>query len=431
MDREFERIKTIINKLKSTNSRIEKEEILKENSEDYLFSEVLKFIYDPRITTGLSNSKINKIVDCNPTNYFKNLIDAMNYLNTNNTGRDKDIANIQKYIQDNSLHRKLLIDIFTNNLRLGVTAKTINKVYGKIIDTFDVMLAKKFEDYEKKICGDFILTEKLDGHRAIALNDISGLKIFTRQGQQYEGLRDLEKELELMPKGYVYDGELIAVNDKKLTSKELFRKTTSIVRSDGIKKNVNYYIFDMLPITDFWEKECKIPCIDRKKELEKAFLLHEFKNLKPVKMLYVGNDKNKVIEFLELANFSGLEGIMLNLAYAAYECKRSSNILKCKTFNDADVLVVDVIEGQGKNADKLGSIKIKFAYENEYYECNCGSGFSDEERIKYWNSPELLLNKVVTIGYFEISENKDGSYGLRFPTWKGIIRADKTEISMY
>ena len=44
----------------------------------------------------------------------------------------------------------------------------------------------------------------------------------------------------------------------------------------------------------------------------------------------------------------------------------------------------------------------------------------------------LVLNKIVTIGYFEVSQNsKTKEYSLRFPTWKGIIRNDKTEISMY
>ena len=72
----------------------------------------------------------------------------------------------------------------------------------------------------------------------------------------------------------------------------------------------------------------------------------------------------------------------------------------------------------------------EFLHEGNTYQCNCGSGFSDEERVKYFNNPELLIGKIVTIGYFEISKNEQNTYGFRFPTWKGIIRDDKTEISM-
>lgn len=48
----------------------------------------------------------------------------------------------------------------------------------------------------------------------------------------------------------------------------------------------------------------------------------------------------------------------------------------------------------------------------------------------YFDKPELIMNKIVTIGYFEVSTNQQGGVGLRFPTWKGIIRNDKNEISM-
>ena len=102
------------------------------------------------------------------------------------------------------------------------------------------------------------------------------------------------------------------------------------------------------------------------------------------------------------------------------------------TNNEADVRVLNVLEGTGKNVDKLGSITIQFEYQGQLYECNCGSGFSDEERDLYWKNPKLLINKIVTVGYFEVSKNQqDESYGLRFPTWESIIRNDKNEISMH
>jgi len=37
----------------------------------------------------------------------------------------------------------------------------------------------------------------------------------------------------------------------------------------------------------------------------------------------------------------------------------------------------------------------------------------------------------VMVGYFEVSKNSNGSYGLRFPTWEGKIRHEMTEISMH
>lgn len=146
----------------------------------------------------------------------------------------------------------------------------------------------------------------------------------------------------------------------------------------------------------------------------------------------LGNDESEIMKWLNWAKSNNLEGIMLQIADAVYECKRTKTTLKIKQFQDADLKVLDIIEGTGKNVGKLGAITVQFEVEGKLYTCDCGSGFSDDERSLYYNNKELLLGKIVTIGYFEISQNsKTKEYGLRFPTWKGIIRHDKTEISMY
>ena len=123
---------------------------------------------------------------------------------------------------------------------------------------------------------------------------------------------------------------------------------------------------------------------------------------------------------------------MININDAPYEFKRTTNLLKVKVMQDADLLVTGVYEGKSKSTKgKLGGITVKFEYGGEYYECNCGSGFTKTDRIVYWQHPELLIGKIVTIQYFEITKNDEGGYGLRFPVFTGRIRADKTEISMH
>ena len=67
---------------------------------------------------------------------------------------------------------------------------------------------------------------------------------------------------------------------------------------------------------------------------------------------------------------------------------------------------------------------------NAIYINKVGSGFSKEDREYYWNHKNEILNKIIEISYFEISNNQNGTYGLRFPVFKHI-RLDKDEISMY
>ena len=72
----------------------------------------------------------------------------------------------------------------------------------------------------------------------------------------------------------------------------------------------------------------------------------------------------------------------------------------------------------------MGAIHVRYKDGNIV---KVGSGFSDEERKLFWNSPDIILNKVVEVKYFEESQNADGSYSLRFPTWCSNIRIDKLE----
>ena len=113
---------------------------------------------------------------------------------------------------------------------------------------------------------------------------------------------------------------------------------------------------------------------------------------------------------------------MVNLCDAKYEFKRTNALLKCKKFQSLDLEVIDLEEGSGRLAGTLGAILVRYKGGNIV---KVGSGFSDEERKLYWLQPDLILNKIVEIKYFEESSSGDGAaktYSLRFPTWVSNIR---------
>ena len=109
---------------------------------------------------------------------------------------------------------------------------------------------------------------------------------------------------------------------------------------------------------------------------------------------------------------------------------KPKQLLKVKKFNEGDVLVTDILEGEGRLEGTLGKVEVQFKYKGDIYTNNIGSGFSDEEREYYWEHKDELIGKVVTIKYFEITKNEQGGFGFRFPTWKGreYIRFDKKGI---
>lgn len=237
----MEELVKIFNALKADSSKSGKEAILKANENNEIFKEVLKFVYNPYIVTGLSTKKINKkLVIDDFSFYMPNTISsAMSYLLKNNSGKDTDIKVIQAFIAHRFTEeeRELATEIVTKSLKVGITEKTINKVYGKgFIPSFAVMLAESYTKKADKVKGKFYITLKLDGNRCMAIKENGKMKFFTRNGQQVEGLVELEKDFEAFPDGQVYDGELILINENNLPSAELFRATQKVVRKDGEKK---------------------------------------------------------------------------------------------------------------------------------------------------------------------------------------------------
>ena len=147
--------------------------------------------------------------------------------------------------------------------------------------------------------------------------------------------------------------------------------------------------------------------------------------------IYYGDDKEVIQEKLREAIENNQEGLMLNLFDAPYECKRSKGLLKIKQFKDADVLVVDVVEGEGAMKGMTGALKCKFLYKSEICDVEVGTGLKEDERIKIFNDPSLVVGKVITIKMFEVSKNsKTGKYSLRFPSFQGLdyVRLDKSTL---
>ena len=144
------------------------QEILEENKDNELLKKVLWFVYNPYIVTGLSSKKINKIVN-KQIKYApaKTIEEVFEYLQEHNTGTDIDIAYVLEFIQGKP-DQEMYEQIFTKELKLGITSKTINKVFPNLIPEFNVMLAEKYWDRMEELDEtnpDIIIGQKLDRHK--------------------------------------------------------------------------------------------------------------------------------------------------------------------------------------------------------------------------------------------------------------------------
>ena len=425
----------ILEKIKNTSSNNEKQAILEQNKNNELLKEILKFVYNPYFKTGLSSKKIKKKIA--PTEYRlllqpnNSITYIFDYLKDHNTGTDQDIAHVQWYIRNYSEGcPEIVEEILTQNLKIGMTAKSINKVWNNLIPEFNVMLADKYWEKIDKLEQEkprILVTQKLDGMRCTTIKLGDKINLMSRSGQLMTGFVEIEHELRELPDG-VYDGEILA--DLSIdNSLDLFASTVSAARTkDTKKKNMTYNVFDYVKkVEEFVTGMFSESCVQRKQNLENILKKAHCNYIKYVEVLYDGEYNSDIIDkLLNKALSLQQEGIMLNIADAPYQKKRTTDILKVKKMNTVDLFVTNVFEGKGKYKGTLGGVVVEYKGQP----VGVGSGFSDIQRKMIWEHPESIVGKLIEVQYFEESKDKNGKPSLRFPVFKKI-RLDKNEESLF
>lgn len=424
------KVVTMFDTIKNTSGSKAKEALIKEYGDNILFKEMLLFLYNPYIKTGIGFKKLIKFADfkSDDVQQFDSISDVLEYLKNNNTGKDENVKAVANFINshgmdcNNGRTHDFLQEYFTEDVKIGATANTINKVFGKgTIPQFKVMLAESFAKKSSNIKGKFYVTKKIDGVRCVVVKNNGVITFFTRQGHIISEMTELEDEFKLLPDNTVYDGELVRVNDDNLPSDKLFRETQKIVRKEDLKTGLEFYMFDTLPVSEFYEGKSKLTYEKRREEIEYLkSIVHSSKLINILDILYKGEDVSKVTNLLNEAVKNNEEGVMVNQADGLYTGKRTDKLLKVKKFHSCDGIIKDIYEGEGKYKGMLGGVSITF---NNII-VNIGSGFTEDERKRFWCNPDDIIGKIGEYSYFEESENQKGRKDLRFATWKGL-RFDK------
>lgn len=422
-----------VKEITSNGSKKFKQSVLQKYKDDEIVQKYLKINFDPYTRYGISVKKLYKEVRVGECQCPLTVFDLFDYLAEHNTGRDYDVAVCQIALewlaQDDTECAQLLELLICKDLNLGVDAKSINSVIPGLIPTFNVQLAQKYFEKPEKLEGKyFAVTTKIDGGRIIAIRENDQVSFFTRAGQRYEGLVDLEKEmLETFPDGLVLDGEITILDDKGIPSKEAYKRAMKITRSDGEKHGLKMKVFDAMHIDEWKAQKCTHDYIERRALVNTMFGYtpnkqpHTYFELLPE--LYRGSDTSKILELLDEAIANQEEGVMINICDAPYEFGRTWNLMKVKKMNTLDLEIVGFEEGSGRLAGTLGAIHVRYKDGNIV---KVGSGFSDSLRDLLWTEPAGMVGKIVEVQYFEETSNADGGISLRFPVFKDF-RPDKLE----
>lgn len=432
-----------VQQIKTAVGSNEKMYYLKMNQDLEGFKELLKFVYNPYIRTGIADTKLYK----KQHDYSSNvtLVDIIKHFTYNQNGSDADIGMAWDFInsQTDADSRWLAEMVVTKNLKIGITAKTINKVFGKnFIPEFAIMLGKPYQDYKQIVKGPFIITEKLDGHRRILVKENGVIKFHTRSGIVDDGLVDLEYEAMKLPDNCAYDGEALAIG-KFNNALELRQATNSIMNRDGIRTGVTYNIFDSMPIEEFKQGRSTQPAYIRKiftgalfndpsilkladittnvkGTMKNLAISYDFQFITSVPIMGYASTEEDVISFAQHVWDRKFEGVMALQKDSYYETKRSNNLLKVKCTESHDLPIVDMIEGTNKNEGKLGALVVNY----KGYRVGVGTGLTDYDRDLFWQNKDKYIGKIIELDTFGETKNKDGSLSLNCAVFKGV-RNDK------
>ena len=108
-------------------------------------------------------------------------------------------------------------------------------------------------------------------------------------------------------------------------------------------------------------------------------------------------DRAELMETLDRVVAGGGEGLMLHKGSSLYTAGRGDDLLKLKTHEDAEAVVVGHLPGKGRLTGMLGALLVETP---EGLRFRLGTGFSDEERR---NPPPL--GATVTYKYYGRTRN--------------------------
>lgn len=234
--------------------------------------------------------------------------------------------------------------------------------------------------YHKNIdIKNYFVSEKLDGVRAYW----DGEKLISREGNIYKAPKWFTKNF---PNQHL-EGEL-------WIGRGAFEQLSAIARRDNGNydeagwENIHFMLFDMPKSKEIFEKRLQEMKMLAEKSGSKYLQIIEQKRFATHEEL------NKHLH--EIVKNGG-EGLMLHRGEALYEAARNDDLLKLKTFEDDEAIVISHIQGKGKYADAMGAILVE---NRDKVRFKIGGGFSDAQR----KSPPQI-GSVITYKFFGKTKN--------------------------
>jgi ATP-dependent DNA ligase len=204
----------------------------------------------------------------------------------------------------------------------------------------------------------------------------------------------------------VFDGEIMGSdwNDSMKVGRKYNRDTSGL----------RYNIMDSIYLEEWLgERDVKEPIFSRYNRVLDIFTSFNSDWIRIIPHIIMDN-KDDMLNFYSYCLDCGFEGIVAKEILSTYDKKKTW--FKKKPTENYDLVIVDCIEGTGRNEGRLGAFAVNF----NGVIVNVGS-MKDWQRVEFWETKEEM--KGMTIEVESDGVTKDGS--LRFPRFASL-RKDKS-----
>ena len=441
----MQEVKKILNNLRdlSGNDQIG---YLVENKNNITLRQVIEYCYDKHKKYKIDESKYNKLDQPTQKGFgfnfnmkrpleehdwiqYRKLLDS---LVDQRSAKDSDVKSIVAFVkQFNDDDQVILKMILFKDLRLNMNMKKFQIAWPDMCVENQVQLADTYDENNPKYSYNLsFYSRKFDGKR-----------LYYEKGVPYSraNIKCKLAPIEHITKhftgsdNYVYDGELLYLEGLREDYNMVISLSSKDER-DPKCDNIYYVIFDMIDYNVFRTKGLGIAFEDEYELMKSELCAEECGNPSYFKTKYDHvllakqlQDRDYLYKYCKDQCW---EGLMKRNGEYCYEFKKSPNICKLKEMKDGEFEIVSLERGTGKNYDRLGNLNIKF--KNNIV--GVGSGFNDEQRVKYWKdkdkieSDEFKLKYVAKVKYFEETvDSKTGLPSLRFPVFLSFREKKNSE----
>ncbi|QIA63375.1 DNA ligase [Vibrio astriarenae] len=224
-----------------------------------------------------------------------------------------------------------------------------------------LMLAK---DYQPETALEkYWVSEKLDGIRAYW----DGVNLKTRNGHVIHAPKWFTQTLPSFP----VEGELWAGRGRF----HVVQTTVMDTQADDIAwRNIGFYLFDLPHDLDTFDN--RYARLSR--WLESSKQQGDYSHLALVEQYAINSEVELNQKLLALSE-KGAEGLMLKRIDVEYQSGRTDALLKLKTYQDREAVVIGYKAGKGKYKGQVGALLVRNSDGVEFY---LGSGLSDQLRDK-------------------------------------------------